>query len=81
MSGRVLVKLHNVRLIQTEFRNYLIIPFIIEDSKKGFYYRGLSEWRNEKGWLVDTCLDGQDTFIRLLDMLEIPHSWWCMRKR
>ena len=50
-----------------------IIPFIIEDSKKGFYYRGLSEWRNEKGWLVDTCLDGQDTFIRLLDLLGIAH--------
>lgn len=51
-----------------------IIPFIIEDSKKGFYYRGLSEWRNEKGWLIDTCLDGQDTFVRLLDMLDIPHD-------
>jgi len=51
-----------------------IIPFIIEDSKKGFYYRGLSEWRNEKGWLVDTCLDGQDTFVKLLDMLDIPYS-------
>jgi Fic family protein len=51
-----------------------IIPFIIEDSKKNFYYRGLSEWRNEKGWLTDTCLDGQDTFIRLLDMLDIPHE-------
>ena len=51
-----------------------IIPFIIEDSKKGFYYRGLSEWRNEKGWLTDTCLDGQDTFVRLLDMLEIPYD-------
>jgi Fic family protein len=51
-----------------------IIPFIIEDSKKNFYYRGLSEWRNEKGWLADTCLDGQDTFIRLLDMLDIPHE-------
>ena len=50
-----------------------IIPFIIEDSKKHFYYRGLSVWKNEKGWLTDTCLDGQDTFIRLLDMLEIPH--------
>lgn len=50
-----------------------IIPFIIEDSRKHFYYRGLSEWKNEKGWLTDTCLDGQDTFIRLLDMLEIPH--------
>ena len=50
-----------------------IIPFIIEDSKKNFYYRGLSEWKDEKGRLTDTCLDGQDTFIRLLDMLEIPH--------
>ncbi len=49
-----------------------VIPFIIEDTKKSFYYRGLSEWRNEKGWLIDTCLDGQDTFVRLLDMLEIP---------
>lgn len=51
-----------------------IIPFIIEDSKKSFYYRGLYEWRREKGWLVDTCLDGQDTFVKLLDMLEIPHE-------
>lgn len=50
-----------------------ILPFIIEDSKKGFYYRGLSEWKHEKGWLIDTCLDGQDTFKRLLDMLEIEH--------
>ena len=50
-----------------------VIPFIIEDTKKGFYYRGLSEWRNERGWLIDTCLDGQDTFVKLLDMLEIPH--------
>lgn len=48
-----------------------IIPFIIEDSKKLFYYRGLSEWRNEKGWLTDTCMEGQDTFIRLLNMLDI----------
>ena len=50
-----------------------ISPFIIEDSKKYYYYRGLSEWRNEKGWLTDTCLDGQDTFVRLLDALDIPH--------
>ena len=50
-----------------------IIPFIIEDSKKYYYYRGLSEWKNEKGWLTDTCLDGQDTFVRLLDALDIPH--------
>ncbi len=49
-----------------------VTPFIIEDSKKYYYYRGLSEWKNEKGWLTDTCLDGQDTFIRLLDALDIP---------
>ena len=50
-------------------RNH-IIPFIIEDTKKTYYYRGLSEWNNEKGWLTDTCLD---TFIRLLQMLEIAY--------
>ena len=50
-----------------------IIPFIIEDSKKMFYYRGLSEWKTEKGWLTDTCLDGQNTFVQMLDMLDIPH--------
>ncbi len=50
-----------------------IIPFIIDDSKKNYYYRGLSEWQNEKGFLTDTCLDGQDTFKQLLDMLEIEY--------
>ena len=48
-----------------------LIPFIIEDNKKNYYYRGLAEWRKEKGWLTDTCLDGQDTFARILDMLDI----------
>ena len=57
-----------------ECLHYDIVPFIIEDSKKHFYYRGLSQWKDEKGWLTDTCLDGQDAVIRLLDMLEIPHS-------
>ena len=57
-----------------ECLHHSIIPIIIEDVKKNYYYRGLSEWRKEKGWLTDTCLDGQDTFVRLLDMLEIPHA-------
>ena len=48
-----------------------VIPFIIEDAKKYYYYKGLSEWRNERGWLMDTCRDGQDTFVRLLNVLEI----------
>ena len=56
-----------------ECLHHNVIPFIIEDSKKNFYYRGLAEWKNEKGWLTDTCLDGQDTFVKLLDMLEIPY--------
>ena len=48
-----------------------IIPFIIEDSKKMFYYRGLREWKNEKGFLIETCLDGQDTYKALLKYFEI----------
>lgn len=48
-----------------------IVPFIIEDSKKMFYYRGLSEWESERGYLTDTCLDGQDTFKNLLSMFDI----------
>ena len=43
-----------------------IVPFIIEDSKKMYYYRGLSEWEQKQGFLVDTCLDGQDTFKKLM---------------
>lgn len=48
-----------------------LIPFIIEDAKKMYYYRGLSEWEGEKGYLRDTCLDGQDTFRRLMSMFDI----------
>ena len=37
-----------------------------------FYYRGLSEWEREKGYLTDTCLDGQDTFKTMMAMFDIP---------
>lgn len=57
-----------------ECLHHSIVPFIIEDSKKHFYYRGFSEWRSERGWLTDTCLDGQDVVVRLLDALEIPYA-------
>jgi len=50
-----------------ECLKHSLIPFIIEDSKKGFYYRGLSNWDTEQGWLTDTCLDGQDTVRALLN--------------
>ncbi len=51
-----------------------VIPFIIEDSKKMFYYRGLSKWGKDNNYLIDTCLDGQDTFTKLLDLFEIKHK-------
>ena len=54
-----------------ECLRFHIVPFLIEDSKKAFYYRGLANWSQERGWLIDTCLDGQDTFKRLLAMLGI----------
>ncbi|SRR5690554_2239712 len=39
-----------------------IVPFIIDDNHKQFYYRGLKEYPNIKGYLVDTCLSAQDTY-------------------
>ncbi|MCM1252329.1 MAG: Fic family protein [Clostridium sp.] len=54
-----------------ECLRFSIIPFIIENSKKMYYYRGLSEWEHEQGYLTDTCLDGQDTFRKLLAMFDI----------
>lgn len=39
-----------------------IAPFIIEDDIKAFYYRGLSEWKKERGYLMDICLNAQDRF-------------------
>ena len=50
-----------------------IVPFIILDSKKMFYYRGLKNWNEERGWLIDTCLDGQDTVKAYLDYFNIEY--------
>ena len=54
-----------------ECLRFNIVPFIIEDNKKVFYYRGLKEWNTEKGYLTDTCLDGQDTYKELLNYFGI----------
>ena len=51
-----------------------IVPFIILDSKKEFYYRGLKNWDRERGWLIDTCLDGQDTVKAYLDYFSIQYK-------
>jgi len=50
-----------------------IVPFIILDSKKMFYYRGLTNWDKEHGWLIDTCLNGQDIVKSFLDYFKIPY--------
>ncbi len=46
-----------------------IIPFIIMNKDKLFYYRGLKEYQNktEKGYLIDTCLNAQDQYIKLIE--------------
>ena len=51
-----------------------IIPFIIEDDIKEFYYRGLQEWKSEKGYLRDTCLTAQDRFIKYMEYFGIKHG-------
>ena len=57
-----------------ECLRFNIVPFIVEDSKKMFYYRGLKEWNNERGFLIETCLDGQDTYKELLNYFGIEYN-------
>ena len=54
-----------------ECLKYNIVPFIIEDNLKMYYYRGLKEWNHEKGYLTDTCLTAQDRYQRYLDYFRI----------
>ena len=56
-----------------ECLKYNIVPFIIEDNLKMYYYRGLKEWDNEKGYLRDTCLTAQDRYKQYLDYFEIKY--------
>ena len=56
-----------------ECLKYNIVPFIIEDNLKMFYYRGLKEWNNEKGYLTDTCLTAQDKYKAYLDYFRIKY--------
>lgn len=51
-----------------------IVPFIIDDELKMYYYRGLHEWKKEKGYLIDTCLSAQDKFKKYLDYFRIPYK-------
>ena len=56
-----------------ECLKYNIVPFIIEDDLKMFYYRGLKEWDSEKGYLTDTCLSAQDKYKAYLDYFRIGY--------
>lgn len=51
-----------------------IVPFIIDEDLKLFYYRGLHEWDTERGYLIDTCLSAQDKFKKYLDYFRIPYQ-------
>ena len=51
-----------------------IVPFIIEDRLKLYYYRGLKEWNREKGYLTDTCLAAQDKYKAYLDFFRIEYE-------
>lgn len=61
-------------IIFKECLKHNICPFIIDDEHKMYYYRGLKEWKNEKGYLRDTCLLMQDNFKKILDYFEINYE-------
>ena len=50
-----------------------IVPFIITDDLKMFYYRGLEKWPEVTGYLRDTCLTAQDSFKAMLDYFRIKY--------
>ncbi len=57
-----------------ECLKYDIVPFIIEDSLKMFYYRGLKEWDKEKGYLTDMCMAAQDKYKAYLNYFGIEYN-------
>lgn len=51
-----------------------IVPFIIDEDLKWFYYRGLQEWDKAHEYLVDTCLTAQDKFKTMLQYFKIGYN-------
>lgn len=60
-------------ILLKECLKHNIVPSIIDERLKLFYYRGLSQWPHERGYLRDTFLSGQDTVKRYLDYFRIPY--------
>lgn len=48
-----------------------LVPFIIDEEHKLFYYRGLQEWDKAHKYLIDTCLSAQDNFKAILDYFKV----------
>ena len=61
-------------LMFKECLKYNIVPFIIDEKLKMYYCRGLKEWKQEKGYLIDTCLAAQDQFKVYLDYFRIEYD-------
>lgn len=61
-------------LLFKECLKHDIVPFIIDEEVKLFYYRGLKEWTNERGYLRDTCLMAQNKFRLYLDYFRVPYK-------
>ncbi|RAX20765.1 cell filamentation protein Fic [Actinomyces sp. Z5] len=51
-----------------------VVPFVITDEMKAFYYRGLREWDSQPGFLLETCRAAQDRFKQHLDYFRIPYA-------
>lgn len=51
-----------------------IVPFIITEELKSFYYRGIEKWGDERGYLRDTCLSAQDAMKRNLDYFGVRYE-------
>lgn len=50
-----------------------IVPFIIDEDLRYFYYRGLHEWSHEHGYLTDTCLAAQDKYKQVMDYFKVKY--------
>lgn len=61
-------------IIFKECLKHDLVPFIISEDLKFFYYRGLAEYKKERGYLVETCLSAQDRFKTYLDYFKIEYN-------
>lgn len=61
-------------IIFKECLRHNVVPFIIDENLKWYYYRGLSEWKNERNYLIETCLSAQDKYKAILDYFEIKYK-------